>query len=314
VGRPAEDIRRLIDRGLVRYGRGEVREAIADWQEAIRLEPGNLEAKALIDFVQVKLPRQAAESALRNTAVTMPSLTEQDWGPDEDTDPEDLRRATPVVMAIIDDDALGEPRHRTIESPLPGLLAKTTSPEWNAVGDQRNTEEGAPLEMLPDEDTRKLGGQDPGDTTRVSLVPAEVRAPAQDPARALRRRTSELVDRCRTAFRGGKLDEAVSAAEEALRQGETAPPPGIPEVIEPARPLFEQAFMKFIGGEKRIPLALMSLSELSVQHLDHRAGFLMSRIDGATDVEELVDVASMPRFDTLRFLASLKLLRAIKIG
>jgi hypothetical protein len=314
VRRPAEEIRRLIDQGLVRYGHGQVREALADWQEAIRLDPGNLEARALIDFVQVKLPRQAAESALRNTAVVMPAIKAEAWGADEDTDPEDLQRVTPRAMAAVDDEELGEPRHRTIESPLPGLLAKTTSPEWNAFGEQRNTDEAAPLEMLSDEDTRKLGGQDPGDTTRVAFVPAEVRAPAQDPARVIRRRTSELVDRCRTAFRAGKLEEAVSAAEEALKQGEAAPPPGIPEVIEPARPLFEQAFMKFIGGEKRIPLALMSLSQLALQDLDHRAGFLMSRIDGATDVEQLVDVASMPRFDTLRFLSSLKLLRAIKIG
>ena len=39
--------------------------------------------------------------------------------------------------------------------------------------------------------------------------------------------------------------------------------------------------------------------------LDHRAGFLLSVVDGTTTVEEIVDVSSMPRHEALRLLAEL---------
>ncbi len=39
--------------------------------------------------------------------------------------------------------------------------------------------------------------------------------------------------------------------------------------------------------------------------LDHRAGFLLSLVDGTTTVEEIVDVSSMPRHEALRLLAEL---------
>jgi hypothetical protein len=45
------------------------------------------------------------------------------------------------------------------------------------------------------------------------------------------------------------------------------------------------------------------LTEMSDATLDHRAGFLLSRIDGSTTVEELLDLAPIPRLDALRLLA-----------
>jgi DNA-binding IclR family transcriptional regulator len=39
--------------------------------------------------------------------------------------------------------------------------------------------------------------------------------------------------------------------------------------------------------------------------MDHRAGFLFSRVDGVMDVEQLQEVSGMPRFDALRILSLL---------
>jgi hypothetical protein len=39
--------------------------------------------------------------------------------------------------------------------------------------------------------------------------------------------------------------------------------------------------------------------------LDHRAGFLLSRIDGATDLETLIEIAAMPRHEALRIVRDL---------
>lgn len=49
--------------------------------------------------------------------------------------------------------------------------------------------------------------------------------------------------------------------------------------------------------------------------LDHRAGFLLSLVDGTTTVEEIVDVSSMPRHEALRLLAELSEASAVtRIG
>jgi hypothetical protein len=39
--------------------------------------------------------------------------------------------------------------------------------------------------------------------------------------------------------------------------------------------------------------------------IDHRAGFLLSRVDGKTPIEDLLDVAAMPEDETLELLREL---------
>ena len=49
----------------------------------------------------------------------------------------------------------------------------------------------------------------------------------------------------------------------------------------------------------------MSVDNLKRLPLDHRAGFLLSRIDGSIDLETLVEVAALPRHDVLRMVRDL---------
>ncbi|HEX3772710.1 MAG TPA: hypothetical protein VHV30_17645 [Polyangiaceae bacterium] len=49
----------------------------------------------------------------------------------------------------------------------------------------------------------------------------------------------------------------------------------------------------------------MSLEALKKLPLDHRAGYLLSRMDGTMDLETLVEVAAMPREDALRMVRDL---------
>jgi hypothetical protein len=137
------------------------------------------------------------------------------------------------------------------------------------------------------------------------VVPATIDLPNQDHATEMRVLASELVDRCRTMLEHNRVEAAVAAAESALREGERAPPPGIAEVIEPARPLFERAFEAFVGSMDQVPILAISEGVLATQGLDHRAGFLLSRIDGLMTIEHLLDIAGMPRFEALRILSSL---------
>jgi hypothetical protein len=60
---------------------------------------------------------------------------------------------------------------------------------------------------------------------------------------------------------------------------------------------------------------LMALgdSQLRWLGLDHRSGFLLSRIDGLSTVDELLDVCGMPRLEALKTLSELLERGAIRL-
>lgn len=66
------------------------------------------------------------------------------------------------------------------------------------------------------------------------------------------------------------------------------------------RPLLEQIYGAILGGPECLPVP-----ESQPEQLDPRAAFLLSRIDGALTVEDVLDVAGMPRLEALRGLALL---------
>jgi hypothetical protein len=50
---------------------------------------------------------------------------------------------------------------------------------------------------------------------------------------------------------------------------------------------------------------LISGEEVIWLNLNHRAGFILSQIDGAVTYEDLIALSGMPRLDTVRILADL---------
>jgi hypothetical protein len=58
-----------------------------------------------------------------------------------------------------------------------------------------------------------------------------------------------------------------------------------------------------IGSFDQVPRLAVSLHSLRGRSLDHQAGFLLSRVDGASTLEVLLDVSAMPRLDALRLVA-----------
>jgi hypothetical protein len=315
VNRESEEkVRRFIDRGLARYGRGQLKEAVTEWEQALAWDAGNSEARTLIDFVQRKLlaEEEHGDPDRRNTDPVVPVFQDAALLGEEELGVYDA----PTVVSQgdgVDDDAPTGPHERvrtpTIESPIPQLLAQITSPEWTPPAER---DEGAPEAPVFGEDTRRLGSE-PHSTADGHVVPPLMELPNEDHATEMRVLAAELVDRCRSMFERGKLEPAVAAAESALREGERAPPPGISEVIEPARPLFERAFEAYLGSMDQIPILAISEGVLTTQGLDHRAGFLLSLIDGMMTIEHLLDIAGMPRFEALRLLAGFLRSKTIRI-
>lgn len=68
-----------------------------------------------------------------------------------------------------------------------------------------------------------------------------------------------------------------------------------------------------IGSQQAVPVPLLSDAELRWLGLDHRAGFLLSRVDGEATVEEVLDICGMPRLEALKTLVSLLERGAIRL-
>jgi len=67
-------------------------------------------------------------------------------------------------------------------------------------------------------------------------------------------------------------------------------------------------------GSMDVPVALaLGDAELRWLGLDHRSGFLLSRVDGLSTVEELLDICGMPRLEALKALVDLFERGAIKL-
>jgi len=201
-------------------------------------------------------------------------------------------------------------RRDTLESPIPAYLASLTAVEDEGSGKHIEPEPGDEwaqvdtrrvLSSMDELNDYELKKPDAGDTWKE--------LPAQDDK--LLSSVRGLMDECKNALAAGRPDAAALAAETALQVVEQAKIYGLEEVINPARSFFEHAFSTFIGDMKCLPIRAVPAEDLASYGFDHRAAFLMSRMDAAINVNDLLHVAGMPRFEALRLIAALKRAKAI---
>ncbi len=82
---------------------------------------------------------------------------------------------------------------------------------------------------------------------------------------------------------------------------------------ETCREMLGQKYLSRLGGRENVPRVTMSAEEMRVLSLDHRAGFLLSFIDGSMSIDEVLDVSSMPELDALRMMFELRMQGVIEI-
>jgi hypothetical protein len=128
-----------------------------------------------------------------------------------------------------------------------------------------------------------------------------------------RQRAARLIDEARAALDAGDLTAAVVAVEEALCEADEAPPPGIIEVIEPARPLVTRVFASYVGPLIGIPVLAPRAEEIARTRLGDRERGLLIRIDGSSTFEELFDGSGLGSTDALRIAARLLRAGAIRV-
>jgi hypothetical protein len=77
------------------------------------------------------------------------------------------------------------------------------------------------------------------------------------------------------------------------------------EYAESCRSVLQQMYMARIGSLARVPVVEVARDQLRWLSIDHRAGFVLSLVDGISSLEMILDVSGMPSLDALRILFEL---------
>ncbi|MDP9000404.1 MAG: hypothetical protein M3O46_09860 [Myxococcota bacterium] len=71
------------------------------------------------------------------------------------------------------------------------------------------------------------------------------------------------------------------------------------------RTVLENMYAARLGPVDRVPMVIVARAQMQWLSMDHRAGFILSLIDGSSSVEMILDMSGMPKLDAYRILHEL---------
>lgn len=168
--------------------------------------------------------------------------------------------------------------------------------------------------LLADEHGETGDAGDAGDEVTRSrelrdLVGEVAREAVPAPDRAGEEQVSMLWGQAVERAAAGDSREAAAYADEALAGDETA----VAALIAAEHVALCRVFEVHLGAMEQVPLLAVPIGQISTEKLDHRAGFLLSRVDGLLSFEDIFDVSGMSRLDVLRVLSRLLRLGFIEV-
>lgn len=143
----------------------------------------------------------------------------------------------------------------------------------------------------------------------MTMTAPPLSEPRKDPRGSPGTRTSTppesngSAQKMKERFAMGDFSGALSLAERILREQ-----PRDDEALMMAkrcRDVLVDMYSSRLSGLHRVPVIVMGPDQIRWLSLDHRAGFLLSMVDGISSIDDLLDVSSMQRVDALRILCEL---------
>jgi hypothetical protein len=112
--------------------------------------------------------------------------------------------------------------------------------------------------------------------------------------------------------------EAAKSSPAIVAAPRVSAPPPITSSVPPAGAAsspeeLERSYLKTLGSLEGVPRLVLSPAELGKLSLDHRAGFVLTFVDGASSIDTLLDASGLPRLELLRILAELVLAGAVVV-
>lgn len=150
-----------------------------------------------------------------------------------------------------------------------------------------------------------------GDASVLPKPPSTQRAPISAPRPPPPPAPADPFDDVRELYDAGDFRSALVMAEALL---ETEPDHAeARSCAASCRETLAKKYLSRLGGLAKIPRVAMPPDEIRWLSLDHKAGFLLSCIDGTSSIEEVLDVACMQEFEAIRILHDFRELGVIEI-
>jgi len=218
---------------------------------------------------------------------------------DPAADPQKSRSKPRIEVTSARSTQSGIPRPSYI--PAPPIEAPEPQLEGEVIRErERVVVAKARISVVPGDDWSKrfealspIVDEPPTDGDGVRLRPSRAPKVSMDARRSKMAERMELGD-----FTG-----ALEAAEEMLLA--SSDDIEAIKVRDECRSVLIGMYEARIGNFERIPEVIISPHELIWRNLDASTGFVVSRIDGASSIEDILDISGLPRFETCRILAQL---------
>jgi hypothetical protein len=194
-----------------------------------------------------------------------------------------VERARPQLPTLTDE-------HETEEARIRSILMPSNPPPRKRSGPPPDEEQAPPTVAYPAEYEKDPFG-------RLNAPAAGIESPA--------RGVKDMRDRFSLGDYTGALElaEAILAADPTNEVAHTC--------AEECRTKLIQMYTARIGPMDRVPVVMVATEQLRWLSIDHRAGFLLSHIDGVSSLEMILDVSGMPLLDALKILCELVQQRVI---
>jgi hypothetical protein len=150
-----------------------------------------------------------------------------------------------------------------------------------------------------------------GDASVLPRPPSTQRAPIAPPRPPPPPAPTDPFDEVRELYDAGDFRSALVMAEALL---ETSPDHAeARSCAASCRETLAKKYLSRLGGLAKILRVAIPPDEIRWLSLDHKAGFLLSCIDGTSSIEEVLDVACMQEFEAIRILHDFRELGVIEI-
>lgn len=150
----------------------------------------------------------------------------------------------------------------------------------------------------------------PADVAREGIPSrpsGKVESAEKDKGNTPQSREREMADRVSL----GDYSGALEIAEKIL---ETNPNDSAAnQCADNCRTVLRQMYAARIGPLDRVPVVMIPRDQLRWLSIDHKAGFVLSLVDGVSTLEMIIDVSGMAELDTLRILSELAQQRIISL-
>jgi hypothetical protein len=138
----------------------------------------------------------------------------------------------------------------------------------------------------------------------LELIAEPDDAPTDKPRdRAISMPPPSLREQLKARYNVGDFSGTLDLANDILKDD-----PGNIEALnyrQTCRETLLRMYESRIGDIKRVPRLLVSANELMWRNLDPTTGFVLSRFDGMSSFEDVIDISGLPRFETCRIVARL---------